>query len=121
MARPKPTRRRARPAKAKGNVDRLLAESREREAVARAQQSATSEILRVISQSPADAQPVFDTIVRNALVLCHAVASWIWLLEGDWLTIVAPHNVSADFPSRLSVGDAECSAGHSGGHGPQHR
>ena len=106
MARPKPTRRRPRPAKAEGNVDRLLAESREREAVARAQQSATSEILRVISQSPADAQPVFDTIVRNALVLCHAVASWIWLLEGDWLTIVAPHNVPADFPSRLSVGDA---------------
>jgi len=44
MARPKPTRQRARPAKGKGNVARLLAESPEREAVALAQQSATSEI-----------------------------------------------------------------------------
>jgi signal transduction histidine kinase len=106
MARPKPTRPRAKPPKAKGSVDRLLAESREREAVAQAQQSATSEILRVISQSPADAQPVFDTIVRNALELCHATASWIWLLEGDRLKIVAPHNVPADFPAELSIADA---------------
>ena len=34
------------------------------------QQTATSEILRVISESPTEAQPVFETIVRNAVRLC---------------------------------------------------
>jgi hypothetical protein len=69
-------------------------------------QAATTEILQVISQSPSDAGPVFDTIVRNALSLCRSQVSWIWLLEGDRLTIVAPHNVPADFPAELSVVDA---------------
>ena len=51
------------------------------------QQKATSEILRVISQSPTDVQPVFDTIATAAMKLCHAssavvtTASWfIWRL-----------------------------------------
>jgi transcriptional regulator with GAF, ATPase, and Fis domain len=34
------------------------------------QQTASAEILRVISRSPTDVQPVFDTIVRNAVLLC---------------------------------------------------
>jgi hypothetical protein len=39
-------------------------------AEAREQQTATSEILRVISQSPTDVQPIFDTVVLSATQLC---------------------------------------------------
>ena len=59
------------------------------------QQMATSEILRVISGSPTDAQPVFDTIVRNAARLCGTVFSGISLREGDQLTLPAAHGLNA--------------------------
>src|SRR5262245_15973576 len=48
------------------DLEKRLAEALKREAEGREQQIATSEILRVISQSPTDFQPVFDTIVSNA-------------------------------------------------------
>jgi len=46
------------------------------------QQTATSEILRVISSSPTDVQPVFDTIVRSAARLCHAPVAGVFLTDG---------------------------------------
>ncbi len=62
---------RAEDARLAAQVERLRAEL----AVAREQQTATGEILRVIASSPDDVQPVLDTIVRNAVVLCNAIFS----------------------------------------------
>src|SRR5215472_10502300 len=53
---------------------------------------ATSEILRVISSSPTDVQPVFDTIVRSAARLCDAVQSNLQRFDGEFLHLVATHN-----------------------------
>jgi signal transduction histidine kinase len=49
------------------------------------QQTATAEILRVISSSPTDVQPVFDTIVRSALGLCHGTTSAVFRVESGML------------------------------------
>src|SRR5262245_50104870 len=56
-------------------------------------QTATSDILRVISQSQTDAQPVFDAIVRAAARLCHAVLSNVQLFDGQLMHYVAGHNI----------------------------
>jgi signal transduction histidine kinase len=56
------------------------------------QQTAMAEILRVISSSPTDLQPVFDTIVRNAVRLCDGVFSALFQSDGTWVRLVAQHN-----------------------------
>src|SRR5262249_19228374 len=56
------------------------------------QQTATSEILRVISGSPTDVQPVFDTIVESAARLCNALFSMLATFDGELLHLVAAHN-----------------------------
>jgi two-component system, NtrC family, sensor kinase len=58
------------------------------------QQTATSEILRVISQSPTDVQPVFDTIVASAARLCDADFSAVARFEEGLLHLVAVNNMS---------------------------
>ena len=64
------------------------------------QQTATSEILRVISRSQTDAQPVFDAIAANAAQLCGATDAIIRRVDGNSLRLVAHHGllpgVSAD-------------------------
>ncbi len=54
------------------------------------QQTATSEILRVISQSQTDVQPVFDTIAAAALKLCDASAANVFTFDGDARSIWRP-------------------------------
>src|SRR5262249_14949655 len=53
------------------------------------QQTATAEILRVISQSPTDVQPVFETIVKNAARLCDALDGTIFRVDGKKLALAA--------------------------------
>jgi two-component system, NtrC family, sensor kinase len=57
------------------------------------QQTATSDILKVISSSPTDVQPVFDAIVRAAVRLCHAVQSNVQLFDGQLMHYAAAHNI----------------------------
>ena len=47
------------------------------------QQTATSEVLSVISRSPIDVQPVFDTMLDNALRLCGADRTCVFRFDGD--------------------------------------
>src|SRR4029077_3685176 len=56
------------------------------------QQTATAEILRVISRSQTDVQPVFDTIVRSAVQLCDGLFSALFQFDGQLLHLVAHHN-----------------------------
>ena len=55
------------------------------------QQTATSEILRVIASSPTDIQPVLDTVAENAARLCEANDATIWRCVGDQYWLVASH------------------------------
>src|SRR5439155_3078826 len=49
------------------------------------QQTAISEILRVISSSPADVQPVLDAVAERAAHLCDAPTARVLMLDGDVL------------------------------------
>ena len=55
------------------------------------QQTATSEVLQVISGSPGELEPVFDAMLQNAVRICSAKFGHLWLREGDALRAVALH------------------------------
>ena len=59
-------------------------------------QTATSEVLSVMSRSPNDAGPVFDRIVQSASKLGDAVYSVVQLYDGDLLSVAATHNFSPE-------------------------
>src|SRR5262249_10830309 len=80
-----------------GARTRELSEARGDLAEALEQQTATSEALRVISSSPGELQPVFQTMLANAARLCEAKFGTLYLCEGDELRIVAAYNVPPAF------------------------
>jgi GAF domain-containing protein len=61
------------------------------------QQTATSEILRVISTSPTDARPVFETIVRSAVSLCGGLLANVFRYDGELIHFAASHNVGPSY------------------------
>jgi GAF domain-containing protein len=121
-AKKRPTRQGAKPAKAKAKAARPVAhtsqktegartrELEKRLAEALEQQTATSEILHVISRSQTDVQPVFDTIVRSAVRLCNGLFSALFQFDGELIHNVAQHNHTPEaleamhrvYPARLS-------------------
>jgi GAF domain-containing protein len=95
------------PAASYPDLERALSE-------ALGQQTATSEILRVMSGSPTDVQPVFDMIAESAAWLCEAQYCFVYRFEGQLLHFVAHHGLTAEVleinrraypapPSRKSV------------------
>ena len=78
---------------------RLLKELQERNrdlTEALEQQTATAEILRVISRSPTDVQPVFDTIVQNARALCSADSAGVLSYDGALIHLEALDNNNSE-------------------------
>ena len=62
-----------------------------------AQQTATSEVLQVISSSPGELKPVFQTMLENATRICEATFGSMLLREGDAYRRVAMHNAPQAF------------------------
>jgi GAF domain-containing protein len=69
------------------------------------QQTATSEVLQVISSSPGELQPVFETMLANATRLCDAQFGTLNLYEGDIFRIAAVYNVPQAFAERRLLGE----------------
>src|SRR5262249_40840704 len=59
-----------------------------------ARETATGEILRVISSSPTDIQPVFDSIIQSATRLCEGIVGALYRYDGHIVTVVADHDVT---------------------------
>src|SRR5215813_13673949 len=69
---------------------RLITETRE----ALERQTATAEILRVISSSPTDVQPTFDAIAASASTLCDAANACIFRFDGSLIHFVAHYGLT---------------------------
>ena len=61
------------------------------------QQTATSEVLRVISSSPGELEPVFETMLANATQLCGAKFGTLYLCEGDAYRVAAMHDAPSAY------------------------
>ena len=59
------------------------------------QQTATSEVLKVISSSPSDLRPVFQSMLENSVRICEAKFGQMFLCEGDKVRVVAHLDVPA--------------------------
>jgi two-component system, NtrC family, sensor kinase len=64
------------------------------------QQTATSEVLQVISSSPGELEPVFQTMLENATRICEAKFGVMWLCEGEGFRSVALHGPAAHLEER---------------------
>ena len=59
-------------------------------------QSATIDVLKAMSASPGDAQPVFELIVERARDLCDAYGASVWEYDGTLIHLRASNGISDD-------------------------
>jgi GAF domain-containing protein len=81
--------------------NRALTQAHAQMSEALEQQTATAEILRVISGSHTDLTPVFDAILANACRLCGANLAALWRVSGDQLVGTAVYNASSEFVEHM--------------------
>jgi signal transduction histidine kinase/DNA-binding response OmpR family regulator len=65
------------------------------------QQTATAEVLKVISSSPGELHPVFDAMLQNAVRICEAKFGNLWVREGDKFRIVAINGGTQEYRDLL--------------------
>ena len=86
---------------------RLLSELRQRTddlTESLEQQTATSEVLKVISSTPGDLEPVFKAILENATRICGAKFGVLWLCKNGEFRVAATHDIPTAFSDRLQTG-----------------
>src|SRR5262252_958459 len=84
------------PAHSVEELQRELSEAHRREA-------ATAEVLRVISRSPTNVQPVFDTIAQSVARLCEAQFSYVFRFDGQLIHHAAAHGLAEE--AQLAISD----------------
>ena len=86
---------------------RELAEARRQLSEALEQQSGASEVLGVISSSRGELEPVFQTMLANAVRLCAAKFGILWLAEGEHFRSVARHDLPPPLEEALRSAPAQ--------------
>ena len=66
-------------------------------------QTATSEVLQVISSTPGNLEPVFEKMLENATRVCGAKFGTMGLVEGNSIRVVALYNVPLSYADALGT------------------
>ena len=67
------------------------------------QQTATSEVLRVISSSPGDLEPVFEAMLANAMSICDAKFGNLWLAKDGGFMVAARHGLPPLYRDQIQI------------------
>jgi signal transduction histidine kinase/CheY-like chemotaxis protein len=84
------------PREPEARLEDRLAETSRQLAEAIEQQAATSQVLAVIGRSGHELEPVFQTVLDNAIRLCRADGALVWRLDGDGFRVAATSHVTPE-------------------------